>query len=88
MSEKTRTIPLKPHVVIDPSGKRHYAYASTKAGAIKAVRDTLPKPTDEWDAWLAPPSELIAVGRAGAIIINDPEPQNPVDDNQLDAFPE
>lgn len=74
MSDNTRTIPLKAHVVLDPNGKKHYAYAATKAGAIKAVRDTLPKPAEEWDAAVLTPQELISLGRQRISIINDPDP--------------
>lgn len=74
MSESTRTIEPKPHRVKGPDGKLHYAYAPTKQGAIKAVRDSLPKPSETWSAEVLTTQELISLGRQRVKIINDPDP--------------
>lgn len=82
MSESTRTIEPKPHRVKGPDGKLYYAYAPTKQGAIKAVRDSLPKPEEAWSAEVLTTQELISLGRQRVKIINDPDP---VADNERDT---
>jgi len=73
-STEARTIPAKLHVVYDPQGNLHYVYASTKAGAIKAVKDNLPKADENWSAEVATVAQATVAGRIGATILNDPNP--------------
>lgn len=73
-SAETRTIPAKLHVVYDPQGNRHYVYASTKAGAINAVKNSQAKKPETWNAKVATVAQATEAGRIGATIINDPNP--------------